>query len=462
MTSVDCTPELDTVLPTPSPQLDVQVPPSRVSSLGRLPEEIVEYVAECIRYPIYPRPEATEAFLSEGRSGCETFVPLDLDIPPTSARFSAARFSLSSFSKTCKAIRINVERLLYRDIHVDIIGWTRHIESFGTQKHPIYPAGCLRLLLRTLEERPDLRRFVRSVAIRWSDFALSAATVQKQLGFLRLCPGLQSLAFSSLSESLLEPLKALNLQITSFAAVSPASDLPHIIRIFPNLIDLHLHIHGDPSSIPVPDHGISRLHLSLRGDREEQKLLMKLALTVPRDVRALYLEGKDPKKNIAVINLPLPTPSMQASVEHLHLKTIDPFKEVKIDGLVYSPLATMTALRHLHVMRPFLLPVNAFSSLPPSLRSITFSDYALGSTKSSADSKSCFVQSVVDCLNTNSQAVRPAGIKTYGAIPDDRWELGDLVPLQRLCRAERVPFIQIGAYADIEPELIIFVSRLLV
>ncbi|KAJ6591195.1 hypothetical protein DFH09DRAFT_1138919 [Mycena vulgaris] len=413
-----------------------------VSPLVQLPEEVIEYIAECIRYPIYPRLEATEAFLNEGRT-----------------RFSSTRFSLSSFSKVCTYIRFAVERLLYRDIHVDIIAWTPNVQSYDTRKHPIWPAGCLRLLLRTLDERPELGRFVRSVDLRWSEHYLSSATIREQLQFLALCPGLQSLSFSSLPESLLEHLESLNLEVISFAAVSPATNLPRIIRMLPSLRNLHLHIHGDPGSFSVPDHAISVLHLKLVGDRGVQELLLRLAFVVPRhDVREFYLEGKDTRSesNVAIVTLPRPTPSMQACVENLRLKNIDPFQVVRINGVDHSPLAEMTALRHLHVMRPFLLPIHAFNCLPPNLRSLAFSDYSLDSTKPAADSKSCFVESVVDCINVDAQNLKFAGIKTYGAVPDDQWELGDLEPLRLLCRRENVPFIQIGAFADIEPELMIF------
>ncbi|KAJ7846112.1 hypothetical protein B0H14DRAFT_2773520 [Mycena olivaceomarginata] len=408
---------------------------SCASFLAQLPEEIIEYITECMRYPIYPRFEATDVFLTEGRTG-----------------FSDVRFSLSSFSKVCKFIRSAVERLLYRDIHLDIVSWTRHVVGTSdTQKHPMWPAACLHLLLRTLEERPDLRRFVRSVALRWSLWPQSTSKIEQQLEFLRLCPGLQSLSFSVIPEAVLQFLEPLSLQITSFAAVSSAADVPHIIRVFPNLTNLHLHVHGRPSSLSIPDHKISGLSIALIDPRDS---LLQLAFAVARGVKAFHLTG-DRKA------FPLPTPSMQASVQHMRLKTINPFTSIKINDTVYFPLAVMTTLHHLHVMRPDLLHIYAFRRLPPSLRSITFSDYGLDSTKPAADSKSCFVQSVVDCINANSQSVKLAGIKTYGAIPDDPWELGDLTPVRSLCLEGRVPFIQIGAYADIEPELMIFCELVL-
>ncbi|KAJ7173133.1 hypothetical protein C8R43DRAFT_978616 [Mycena crocata] len=435
----------DSILPnSPLPALLV-APTSHVPLWTQLPEEIIEYIAECMRYPIYPRAEAMEAFLTEGRTS-----------------FSAARFSLSSFSQVCTTIRFAVERLLYRDIHVDIVGWTDHIDSCDTQKHPLWPAGCLRLLSRTLEERPELGRFVRSVDLRLSDHYLSPSTMDEQVRFLKICPGLQSLSMSSLPSSFIEHLERLNLQITSFAAVSPAANLPRIVSMFPNLRNLYLHIYGHPSSFSVPDHAISELHLKLVADTDLQGHLLQLAFAIPRqNVRTFHLERKDTRSesNIAVVAFPKPTTSMQAFVEHLRLKNIDPFTPVKIDGTPYLPLASMTSLRHLHVLRPFLLPAHAFSLLPPNLRSLTFSDYALDSKKSSVDSKSCFVKSVVDCLKADSQNLKLAGIKTYGAIPDDPWELGDLTPLRMVCRKANVPFIQIGAFADLEPELMLFFKR---
>ncbi|KAF7342073.1 Yae1-N domain-containing protein [Mycena venus] len=121
----------DYLLEQENPAQPITVTPtSHVAFLVRLPEEIVDAITECMRYPIYPRFETTEAFLNEGRTG-----------------FSVARFSLSSFSKVCKALRMTVERMLYRDIHVDIIGWTRHGHSSEIQKHPMWPAACLRLFV---------------------------------------------------------------------------------------------------------------------------------------------------------------------------------------------------------------------------------------------------------------------------------------------------------------------------
>ncbi|KAJ7291035.1 hypothetical protein C8J57DRAFT_1271185 [Mycena rebaudengoi] len=412
------------------------------SPLAQLPDDVMEYITECIRYPIYPRLEATEAFLTEGRT-----------------RFCHTRFSLSAFSKVCKSIRFTAERFLYRDIHVDTVGWTRHESYAETRKHPIWPAGCLRLLLRTLEDRPELGRFVRSVDLRWCELDLCVALNEK-LRFLSLCPGLHSLSVSSLPETLIEQLESLKLGISSFAAVTSAGNFPRIIRMFPHLQTLHVHIHGPPtsSSPRIPNHAISGLHMKFVSEGQDQRRLLQLAFAASGpSVRTLYIEGTDTRNqnNFAVAAFPNPTVAMQESVEHLRVKNIDPFRHIYIGQEKIAPLSWMSALRHLHVMRPSHLPPHAFGLIPSNLRSVTFSDYALDSKKSSAESKTSFVASVVDCLEMTTY-VKLAGVKTYGAVPDDPWELGDLSSLRLLCRKERVPFMQIGAYADIEPELMIF------
>jgi hypothetical protein len=191
---------------------------------------------------------------------------------------------------------------------------------------------------------------------------------------------------------------------------------------------------------------------------QDQGRLLKLAFAASGpSVRTLYIEGTDTRNqnNFAVVAFPNPTVAMRESVEHLRVKNIDPFRHIYIGQEKIAPLSWMSALRHLHVMRPSHLPPHAFGLIPSSLRSVTFSDYALDSKKSSAESKTSFVASVVDCLEMTTY-VKLAGVKTYGAVPDDPWELGDLSSLRLLCRKERVPFMQIGAYADIEPELMIF------
>jgi len=109
------------------------------------------------------------------------------------------------------------------------------------------------------------------------------------------------------------------------------------------------------------------------------------------------------------------------------------------------------------------------------VKSVSFSSYGIDSTKSSKDSKSDFVASVVESLNylaefsdsirteDASKARHLRSVKTYGAIPGDPWDLGDLRPLAIHCASVEVPFIEIGAAAQwcnsgIEPELILFFS----
>jgi hypothetical protein len=93
---------------------------------------------------------------------------------------TASWFALSAFSQVSTSIHFTVERLLYRHRDVDAIGWTPvwpDLSAWDTQKQPIPPAGCLCLLLCTLESEPA--RFVQSVHIRWSEYQLSPSTIQE-------------------------------------------------------------------------------------------------------------------------------------------------------------------------------------------------------------------------------------------------------------------------------------------
>ncbi|KAJ7777932.1 hypothetical protein DFH07DRAFT_766154 [Mycena maculata] len=266
------------------------------------------------------------------------------------------------FSRTiffCKSIRSIVEHLLYRDIHVDLIGWTLHVQSYDTQKHPIWPAECLRLLLRTLEGRPGLGHFVRRLS-RIAEFIV---------------------------------LLVSRIVDRAFGAVKPTN---HFIRCCDaDRKPPARHTDIPKYNKPPPSHPRKAVLTFGPGSQDNGAALEKGG-RYPNSERGRHVHA-----------LPQPPASMRA---HLRLENIDPFKQ--------------------------------------------FSDYAQDSNMSSEASMSCFVQSVVDCLDM--QRGKLAGVKTNGAVPDDPWELGDLTPMRLLCEKERVPFIPIGSFADIEPELIVF------
>ncbi|KAJ7057179.1 hypothetical protein C8F01DRAFT_1153687 [Mycena amicta] len=413
------------------------------SHLTQLPEEIIENIAECLRYPIHPQLEATERFLSEGAT-----------------RFSTTRFYLSTFSKVSKQVRYIVERYLYRDIHVDLGGWARSSQIM--RKHPMFPAGSLALLLGTLDERPELHRFIRTVAIHCT---VSEVVIPEAFTFLRECAGLHSLWVSPLPEWVLACLATMNLQISSFAAFVPAPMVHRVVAAFPRLKNTYLYIevnNSGPIELSMPQHGITTMVLKFYADLSRHASLLPLAMVLPQRAENVYLEAQDtnlenPDQPV-VPSFPRLTSGLLPSVEHLTLKNINPFDPVTVNGIAYYGLTELAALRHLHLMRcPPLVPA-ALTQLPMGLRSLTFSDYGLDSKVSAERSKTQFVQSVVDSLRLGSSERKLAGIKTYGAVPDDPWELGNLAPLQAVCQMERLPFVQIGSFADIEPQLILFFS----
>ncbi|KAF7329973.1 Yae1-N domain-containing protein [Mycena kentingensis (nom. inval.)] len=410
---------------------------SSESPLSEVPEEIIETIAECLRYPILPQFEATERFLTEGAT-----------------YFSTTRFYLSTFSQVSKQVRSVVERYLYRDIHVDMSGWTG-------RKHPMYPVGSLQPLLRTLEDRPELHRFVRSVGVQGllTPALASSANLHR---FLRRCPGLQSLWFSMLPDDILVPLRALQLEISSLAALTSPESIHRVVEAFPHLRNAYLHIRNfEELPMSAPPHRIETMALRVYAEQRYHAQALRQALELPqraRDVRVEMFEvRKEPLKTRVVF--PVPRHQGISDVDHLTLVNVDVFTTVKVNEGEYYGLAGLRTLRHLHLVGCFPLPSNAFqsSSLPHSLRSLTFSDYAQDSSLSAEESKSRFVLSVVEALRLRGEGSRKfRGVKTYGARRNDAWELGDLTPLEEYCRMERVPLGQIGSFADIQPQLILF------
>ncbi|KAH8829829.1 hypothetical protein DL96DRAFT_1706672 [Flagelloscypha sp. PMI_526] len=81
--------------------------------------------------------------------------------------FSAGRFTLSAFSQTCKPIRRITERVLYREPQLDFTGW-----KGAGRKHSRHPGGSLRLLMRTLADRPELAQYIVCAAL---DYPTSTA-----------------------------------------------------------------------------------------------------------------------------------------------------------------------------------------------------------------------------------------------------------------------------------------------
>ncbi|KAG7095857.1 hypothetical protein E1B28_006550 [Marasmius oreades] len=389
-----------------------------------LPNDILYEIAEQLRYV-----ESDSKELTKDDSDEELFLKSGW------TTFSSTRFYLSSFSKTSRRIRPIVEGVLYRDIHVDNLGWIPPSRrSWHNDKLQTHPAGSLLLLIRTLIRRPSLSSFVRGVDLRWCD-GQDAIALQELSAFLRNCPRLLRFSISDLDEELLGVLETLKLQISSFATSCYSYNMERVTSCFPRLQTLQLFLHGPPILFTTPSstHSIRRmrfhLHVSLeKFDRTCQSVL-KLA---GQSVEELSIVNGVHTKECPT--LPFLATSTYTRLESLCVKEIDLFESEKHPSI----LTSMVALRHLHVMRCRVLPLKAFQCIPENISSITFSVYGAGEPDA-------FLSSLVQCIRLGiaSSSWLPKGIRAEGCPSQDH--PGNLVPLKDLCITENVRFEEVNS-----------------
>ncbi|KAF5365351.1 hypothetical protein D9758_005381 [Tetrapyrgos nigripes] len=449
-------------------------------NLAHLPTEIIEQIAERLCYPVLPNYVHNEDFLNEGRT-----------------IFSATRFHLSAWINAARRTCINT-------------------------KHYAHPAASLPLLLRTLDQRPELAEFIRGVDLRWcEDDNDDNESYLETRRFLWMCERLDRLSVDSLSWTFIERVLAPSpdslsrsaLGISTFSTSCESRYMELLPTLFPRLLSLQVHLHGQrppsrESELPISP------NLDTTFTSRRKLLRLRVKLHVPADapdavfssltsrvlslastsVENLYVEGRPTLNNEAAPVLPTIHPPNCRNIRHLCLRDIDPFSTPSADPHHRSgvssipselPLTCLSSLTHLLLIRPRRLYPKAFSLLPPSVKTVSFSAYGVDSKKSSKDSKTDFISSVVTALNylnelcdcTDVASVRtvPGGrfqesgrktlrlvkIKTYGAIPGDPWELGDLRSLMVHCKSAEpvIPFKEIGpGNAGEEPELILFFS----
>ncbi|KAG6853643.1 hypothetical protein C0991_002611 [Blastosporella zonata] len=321
--------------------------PPRVVLLN-LPVEILEHIALCLRHPA-PVLNAASRYIDDRYSD-----------------FADARLCLSAYSKTCSTLRSVVERVLYRDIQLDFTGWKG-------RKHTKWPAASLKLLLRTLETRPQLGRYIHAAAL---DYQLSTESKALEDGlekFLELTPNLKTLYLGQC------PLALWNFphtKITTFATTFAPGILPSILNHFPKLENLYLrdcHVMG--FSLDLPSHNLKSIRLDSNHDHAAahfSRALVLCANTVEYlDIRFIGgLLHQSPSFTPRIPNIP-PPPAM--NLRSLRLDNISVFSHV--DSAYTQILQNLTQLEHLHVSHHSSFQIGAFTVLPPHLRRFTTSEY---------------------------------------------------------------------------------------
>ncbi|KAL0579185.1 hypothetical protein V5O48_002807 [Marasmius crinis-equi] len=392
--------------------------------LTSLPDDILHEIVEQLRYAVsesdYPLAEENdvETFLKSGWTS-----------------YSSTRFHLSSLSTTCWRLRPIAERILYREIHVDNVGWIALSErGWHNGKLQAHPAGSLSLLARTVQERPALASLIRSVDLRWCDGSGKGARQQVQ-ELIRSCDRVTRVAVSEIDEELLDILEPVKLGIHSFSALCASRNVERIISCFPHLRDLHLFLHGvrSPVRTPILTHSIRRMRFNLHvlGERFGGTCQSVLALA-GSSVEELIVENGVHVRGQPYPPLPLLEAPIYGQLRSLSVKDVDLFEPITYPSIFTS----MPSLQHLHIMRCRILPPGALLGVPASIVSMSFSLYGAGEPD-------LFLCSLAHCIRLCISSRRClAGIRVETRRSKDY--PGNLIPLRDLCIADDVGFEEVS------------------
>ncbi|KAJ6507125.1 hypothetical protein C8R47DRAFT_1100418 [Mycena vitilis] len=376
-------------------------------TLMDLPLEIIEYIAEKIGDPKCPQlMDAAAFYISEKYSD-----------------FSEARFALSALSQVSVDLRHAVERILYRNIQLDFTGWKG-------RKHTGWPAGSLRLLLRTLEERPELGRFIHVAALDYQLSSTDSEALEQGLEeFLLRTPKLTHLFLSQCPVALWGlPAK----HLTGFATTFAPGILLSLLEHLPALQDLHLRdCHVMALVGDLPSHNLRRLRLD--SSHEYASAHFARVLTIcgasVHDLDVRFIGG---------LQLPAPCFLAEAPFPHMGGGAVSTLRLDNISVLSHLSsgyahlLRDLPALEHLHVSHHAPFAPGAFRMLPASLRSLTASEYY--GLWSPEPAKKGFVAALAACISISTKEVaRVEG--SSGRKLDERW---DLLPVVEVCRTDRI------------------------
>ncbi|KAJ6625767.1 hypothetical protein B0H10DRAFT_2000564 [Mycena sp. CBHHK59/15] len=385
-----------------------------------LPVEIIEHITVSLRGPKSSlMMDSAALYISEKYS-----------------EFSQARFSLSALSRVCSVLRNVVERILYRNVQLDFTGWKG-------RKHPRWPAGSLRLLLRTLEGRPELGRYIHTAAL---DYQLSTKSEALEKGledFLAQTPNLTHLFLSQCPVALWGfPTK----NIAGFATTFAPGILPSLLGDLPALKELHLRdCHIMALTGGLPSHNLQRIRLDSSHENASGHFTRVLAICEDsvHDLDIRFIGG---------LLLPAPLffgetlgrPSGGGSLRTLRLDNISVLSHV--NSAYAHLLRDLPVLQHLHVSHHAAFAPSAFDVLPASLLSLTASSY-YGLWTYAEPAQDGFMVSLARCISMSTKEVARVEASDgdgKGKGKEDRFVL-DLQPVVVACKTERTVFIKVEA-----------------
>ncbi|KAJ7782317.1 hypothetical protein DFH07DRAFT_790133 [Mycena maculata] len=376
-----------------------------------LPLEIIEHIAVSLRDPKSPLDEAA-LYISDKYSD-----------------FSEARFHLSALSKVSSGVRNAVERILYRNIQLDFTGWKG-------RKHTGWPAGSLRLLLRTITERPELGRYIYTAALDYQIGSTNCEVLEAGLEqFLARTPNLTHLFLSQC------PLAMWGLpsqHLEGFATNFAPGILPSLLEHFSVLKDLHLRdCHVMALSGALPPHELRRVRLD--SSHENASGYFARVLTIcgnsVHDLDVRFIGGLQLR---APLFLPeaVVSPGGGSAIRNLRLDNLSVLTHLA-SGYAQL-LREIPALEHLHVSHHAPFASGAFGVLPPSLLSLTASAYyGLWTTE---PGKEGFMTALAGCISMSTKKEVACVEASSGNEKDERQ---DLQPVIAACKTERLLFEKI-------------------
>ncbi|KAJ7282801.1 hypothetical protein C8J57DRAFT_51816 [Mycena rebaudengoi] len=386
-----------------------------------LPVEIIEHIAVSLRDPkCIPLMDTAALYISEKYSD-----------------FSEARFSLSALSQVCSALRHGVERILYRNVQLDFTGWKG-------RKHPRWPAGSLRLLLRTLEARPELGRYIYTAALDYQLSTESEALEQGLEDFLAQTPNLQNLFLSQCPIALWDFTTK---YLTGFATTFAPGILPSLLEHLSALKDLHLRdCHVMALTGVLPPHNMQRVRLDSSHDNASGHFARVLSIcgNSVHDLDVRFIGG-------LLHSSPLFlgeefTRGGGAALQTLRLDNISVLSHVS-SGYAQL-LSQLPVLQHLHVSHHAPFAERAFAVLPTALRTLTISHYY--GLWTYAEPAVAFMPALAACISTSSREIARVEASDGDGQNERFYSVLDLQPVIARCKVERTPFAKVdGAQAFI-------------
>lgn len=371
-----------------------------------------------------------------------------------------------------------MERILYQDIHLDFHRWDILPAPAGEDssdssdssdpecdsdwadawRTSIYP-GSLPLLLRTLDQRPDLGIYVRSVLVDWLGEDISASSPRElsmkygaMIQLFERCPRLQRLVIPTLPPD--EVIAKFSCaQMTTLACGYDSSKVPAMVRKCPSLrslqcVDCKKWNHS-PCLLwqgPFPRHNLAALELHGEGNDAAGFVMQALQLCTA-SVQELTISYSNGWGTIGP-EIPRLDPDIGQNLITLRIKGVCASTSKGFCILKDSPrkfgqiLRNLPALKHLHLTRHAPLTPESFTLLPRGLRSLTLSCYGL-TAYGDRYTRNEYIHALASCLR--SPAGRARNVTKIIALGVEEFNsriLGDLQPLRQLCDVEGISFLE--------------------